>query len=1072
MTTPRKFLTFLATAIAIAAMTIAGAATAQTDSAPTRSEVRTSIKLRPGVDRGPIRIEADDVVIDGQGAVIDGGGRMPDSTSFRDVGIVAVGKKGVVLKNLRVLGFKTAFQAEGCRGFTIENCDFSDNYDDPNFGWGDGEPSGGMILRECTGFTIEKSKMSRNWNGIAILGGGRHRVLECDASHCSNVCAKLERACDNRFERSNFSYGLRISPGEVHARDSTGVLLESGSDRNVFFENDITHGGDGVFIRVLNGWCSRFNLFEGNDCSYANNNAFESWSPDNVFIRNKANHSSYGFWLGGSDRTTLIGNEAAWNGLSTGFHNAPESDFRHGGIVIVHGSGSHSLIKDNWCHDNAGSGIALRGDLATRGEKWRIFDVTIDGNRLEKNDVGIFARFAHRLILAGNKSDGNKADEAFEEVSGIVRTDRRFVVPTSEKSPTAPIFIAKGSAIALTASSCLSAFDFSTAPEFLPKNFSFFVQGPDQARSVETIVGDATNVRPERPGLYRVVFEASDDARRFSKGYEVWVRPDEGEAESTESNVEHWSVSSNSPRSRSSVELTGDRTVVGKKSVALSVDDLGESTTLRLDAPKGRPFDFSKTKSIGFWMSAENENTFGFSGPNPIVRLRGQDGAFQFIPLSSGRPANLFSDVVNPESRAGWQWVEIDPTGNGRFSRVESLDGKVPPTIDGDLEMTTHAIDVATQESTAMAALGDAVYLLVSEADRLFRIAPSFRAEELASPSTIGATGAWWNGDLAAMPSLGAKGALLSARRQRGADGKERAALARYDLETGKWSWIDGAAYISHAAVPLGDRLYGLCHARMGNYGGAFVRVSFEGGRTKEERTMPGGHSGPDRDWWSRAAQIAAHDGKLYLVKNDWTSPQPKVAGEIGDRLMVCDPADFSPSVLSPGSDPEEGRGWKESRTKVSDLGPLPFEIGQGAALVALPKNWSTDVGESGGLFLVAGTSPSDHEGQGTPSAEFAIHDIASGKWRVGRLPGPTGTATSAVFSDGRVLIKRGGVNFAPSNSELFSIRPIPRSEAESRRSEIEKRRVDLSSVTAIEWQFTSSGPGGYRVRIDGLMWR
>ena len=80
--------------------------------------------------------------------------------------------------------------------------------------------------------------------------------------------------------------------------------------------NDITQGGDGIFIRVLNGWVSRGNVFVENDTSYANNNCIESWSPGNTYIRNKANHGSYGFWLGGSDQTVLIGNEAAFNGLN------------------------------------------------------------------------------------------------------------------------------------------------------------------------------------------------------------------------------------------------------------------------------------------------------------------------------------------------------------------------------------------------------------------------------------------------------------------------------------------------------------------------------------------------------------------------------------------------------------------------------------------------------------------------------------------------------------------------------------------------------------------------------------
>ena len=48
--------------------------------------------------------------------------------------------------------------------------------------------------------------------------------------------------------------GIRIDPGETHARDSACVLVQAGSDDNYYADNDITYGGDGVFIRVYAGW--------------------------------------------------------------------------------------------------------------------------------------------------------------------------------------------------------------------------------------------------------------------------------------------------------------------------------------------------------------------------------------------------------------------------------------------------------------------------------------------------------------------------------------------------------------------------------------------------------------------------------------------------------------------------------------------------------------------------------------------------------------------------------------------------------------------------------------------------
>ena len=62
--------------------------------------------------------------------------------------------------------------------------------------------------------------------------------------------------------------------------------MENGSDDNYLYRNDVTHGGDGIFLRALNGWVCSGNIFVENDCSYVHNNGFEAWVPGNTYIRN------------------------------------------------------------------------------------------------------------------------------------------------------------------------------------------------------------------------------------------------------------------------------------------------------------------------------------------------------------------------------------------------------------------------------------------------------------------------------------------------------------------------------------------------------------------------------------------------------------------------------------------------------------------------------------------------------------------------------------------------------------------------------------------------------------------
>ena len=100
------------------------------------------------------------------------------------------------------------------------------------------------------------------------------------------------------------------------------MLFQACSNDNYFADNDITYGGDGVFLRPLRRLGQRGNVFERNDTSYANNNCIEAQCPRNTYRHNKANHGSHGIWVGWSNETIVEDNEACYNGLPTGFHNA------------------------------------------------------------------------------------------------------------------------------------------------------------------------------------------------------------------------------------------------------------------------------------------------------------------------------------------------------------------------------------------------------------------------------------------------------------------------------------------------------------------------------------------------------------------------------------------------------------------------------------------------------------------------------------------------------------------------------------------------------------------------------
>lgn len=329
---------------------------------------------------------------------------------FYGVGIRMENCNRVVLRNFRLSGFDIGLLMQNCENITIENCDFTGCFHDPDWGWDEHGRHGGIVMLHTHNSTICGCTAQHVWDALYMGYSNGNTVKNNLFSHTSNTGLSLWNASENLFEDNDFSYGIRISPGEVHARDSSSVLIESGSNNNIFRRNDMTHGGDGLFIRVLNGWMSTGNLFEYNDCSYANNNAVEAWADRNTYIGNKANHSSYGFWLGNSDATVMIGNEAAYNGLE--MCNAPES-FGNAGIAIVNGSGSHNLLQANYVHHNGGPGIAIRNTVENPS-----FHLILQNNRIEHNQNrgrysghGIYLKNAKWPVLAGNQFEGNQGQE-------------------------------------------------------------------------------------------------------------------------------------------------------------------------------------------------------------------------------------------------------------------------------------------------------------------------------------------------------------------------------------------------------------------------------------------------------------------------------------------------------------------------------------------------------------------------------------------------------------------------------------------------------------------------------------
>ncbi len=662
---------------------------------PTPGMVITQdVTFRPGEYHFPngegIVIAADNITIDGNGAVLVGPGRAGDPESFLGTAVTSTGHSNVVLKNLTAKGFQLGLKVTNGQNWTITDNNFSDNYTDPDFGWGDGPNFGAVMLVSVHRSTITNNRGERIWNGLHLRYSNENTIRNNYFSHCSNVCLKMWASSRNLIENNVMNYGIRIAPGEVHARDSASVLIETGSNDNRFLYNDFTHGGDGVFIRPLNGYLSKGNYFEGNDASYAHNNAWECWSAGNIFVRNKGNYSSYGFWLGGSDHTVLIGNEAAYNGTVNAY--APEP-FGNAGIAVVHGSSSHFIMSGNYVHDNKSVGVALGYKPGYEAYHW-----IIQQNRIENNTTyGVYMYDTRWVDLAGNEITGNGQGAIYRgsNVSDIFQREATMddEAPVARASISArTVYI--GEPVTFDASA-------SSDPEGRQLSFRWDLGDGDIAETASVI---HTYVDP---GFYRVSLTVNNGRLADLAWFDVYATPrgtevgTEGMAASawqTEipAKAVEWAVDANPPYGAGNPALHSgaapnlDRGIVREVTVPAGSPTLSFDTYYQIE--QGYDFGFVQVSTDGgrTFRSLANEHTTTQTASDSIQLVKdnvpgfsGDSGGWRTETFDLSQYAGqtvllAFRYVTDPGvDLPGW-WVDNVKVGTQLISDGSTLEGWSP----------------------------------------------------------------------------------------------------------------------------------------------------------------------------------------------------------------------------------------------------------------------------------------------------------------------------------------------------------------------------------------------------------
>ncbi|MBN2448568.1 MAG: discoidin domain-containing protein, partial [Phycisphaerae bacterium] len=420
----------------------------------------------------------------------------------------------------------------------------------------------------------------------------------------------------------------------------------------------------------------------------------------------------------------------------------------------------------------------------------------------------------------------------------------------------------------------------------------------------------------------------------------------------------------------------------------LSADDVAATAaSLSWTTPGDDGWDGTATAlDIRYADSAITAANFDSAWPVPDVPAPWPGGSVQ---------NHLLTDLT-PDTRYWVAMMARDEIPN--WSPLSNVVTFTTPSDAVNLEFTTLTTPVDTSFASGLASDGQTLYYLRRDTGQFYRSSTGGESWSTLPSTELGMGGwhgDWTSGILAYAPNVGYAGGITATRR----DTDNIQKVIYYDIAGGYWIWTDTYPCFSHGTTVVGGYLYGVAHAVGGNYGGPINRVDLTN-LTLElaDRTLLWPIVGDSTDWFSRAALLTTTGGWVYGIKNDWATP----AGT-GDRVYGFDPNDFDASVFTGSGSAEwwDDTKWQCHTTETTDLGQIPFEVGYGSAVVGLPPNWTSGIGSKGGLFIVAGRSPSNNEGWGDASDQFAILDVATRTFLVGTLPGVTGSGGSAAFHDG-----------------------------------------------------------------------
>lgn len=323
-------------------------------------KITKTTKVRKGVyridapadaEKATIIIEGNDITIDFNNAELKGSNKTNKPDEFFGIGIFISNSMNVTIKNLKARGYKMALLAKNVEKLTLDNCDFSYNYrqhlnstqekedisDWMSYHQNEKDEwlryGAAMYLRDCNFVTIKNCKVTGGQNALMMTECNDGMIYNNDFSFNSGIGIGLYRSSGNKVMYNRVIFNVRGYSHGVYNRgqDSAGMLVYEQSSNNLFYKNNVTHGGDGLFLwagqttmDTGKGGCND-NMIVGNDFSYAPTNGIEVTFSRNTISDNRIFECDHGIWGGYSFESIISNNNFRNNRIAIAIEHGQQN---------------------------------------------------------------------------------------------------------------------------------------------------------------------------------------------------------------------------------------------------------------------------------------------------------------------------------------------------------------------------------------------------------------------------------------------------------------------------------------------------------------------------------------------------------------------------------------------------------------------------------------------------------------------------------------------------------------------------------------------------------------------------